>query len=147
VSEVLAREQAEGYDTLAPFERFRRQIEQARARCEAFFVEAAKNGSIVHGYAASTKGNTLLQYFGVGPDKIAAISDVNADKWGRFTPGTAIPIISEATSRAARPDYYFVLAWHFRDAFIQRERAFLEAGGKLVFPLPRFEVVDARALH
>ncbi len=138
---VLAREAADGYGGLEPFDRLRAQVDEIRARCAAFFAETAKAGKVVHGYAASTKGNTLLQAFGIGPDQLAAIADVNEEKWGKITPGSHIPIISEADSRAAKPDYYFALAWHFRDAFIAREAAFLKAGGKIVFPLPRFEIV------
>ena len=146
VAEVLAREAAAGYGGLAPFTRLSAQVDDIRAKTKAFFEEAAREGKAVHGYAASTKGNTLLQAFGIGPDQLAAIADVNEQKWGKMTPGSHIPIISEADSRAAKPDYYFALAWHFRDAFIAREAEFLKAGGRIVFPLPRFEIVDASAL-
>ena len=72
---------------------------------------------------------------------LPVIADRNANKYGARTPATLIPIISEEELRAAKPDYYFVLPWHFRNAFLARERAFIERGGKFVFPLPAFEVV------
>ena len=83
----------------------------------------------------------ILQFCGLGVDDIAAISDVNEDKWGRYTPGTGIPIVSEADGRAMRPDYMLVLPWHFKDGIVQREREFLERGGRLIFPLPEIEIV------
>lgn len=75
----------------------------------------------LHGLCASTKGNTLLQVFGLTRDQIPLISDANPDKWGRLTPGTSIPIISEAESRALEPDYYFVLSHQFADGLKARE--------------------------
>ena len=92
-------------------------------------------------YGASTKGNTLLQYCGLDSGKIVAAADRNPEKWDRRTPATAIPIISEEQARAARPDYFLVMPWHFRNEFVEREAAFRRSGGRLVFPLPTLEVV------
>jgi NDP-4-keto-2,6-dideoxyhexose 3-C-methyltransferase len=126
---------------LAPFDSFRSAVLGLRAElCEFLHAEVA-NGKIIHVYGASTKGNVLLQYFGIDRDLVPAAADRNPVKWGRRTPGTQIPIISEQQSRAADPDYYLVLPWHFRDEFVRREEAFLRKGGKLIFPLPKFEIV------
>jgi hypothetical protein len=99
------------------------------------------DGKRVLGYGASTKGNVLLQFCGFGPTEIPAIAEVNPDKFGVWTPGTLIPIVSEAEARAMRPDYFLVLPWHFKDGIVQREKEFLAAGGKLIFPLPEIEIV------
>ncbi|MEP6974191.1 MAG: class I SAM-dependent methyltransferase, partial [Spartobacteria bacterium] len=95
----------------------------------------------VLGYGASTKGNVLLQHCGISRDLLPAIAEVNKDKFGCFTPGTAIPIISEAEAHAMKPDYLLVLPWHFRANIVGREKAFLGRGGKLIFPLPAVEIV------
>jgi hypothetical protein len=92
------------------------------------------------GYGASTKGNVLLQFCGLTGSDIDAIAEVNADKVGRVTPGTGIPIVSEDEMRAAQPDYLLVLPWHFRDTFL-RKRDRLRGATRLVFPLPALEVV------
>jgi C-methyltransferase C-terminal domain/Putative zinc binding domain/Methyltransferase domain len=97
----------------------------------------------VLGYGASTKGNVLLQYCGLGAKDIPCIADVNADKFGCVTPGTWIPIVSEAEAKAANPDYLLVLPWHFRDNLVAREQEFLGRGGKMIFPLPAIDVVEA----
>lgn len=93
-------------------------------------------------YGASTKGNTLLQYYGLNSSMIYYAAERNPEKYGRVTPGTNIKIESEEFVRNFRPDYMIVLPWHFRNEFISRERNYLESGGKLIFPLPNFEVID-----
>lgn len=138
---LLRKERLEGYLTALPLQSLRDATENARRQALDFLGQCASNGKVVHGYGASTKGNTLLQYFGITPRLLPVIADRNADKYGARTPATLIPIISEEELRAAKPDYYFVLPWHFRNAFLARERAFIERGGKFVFPLPAFEVV------
>ena len=143
VEEALDAEKEAGFGSAAPFDNFRTNVEQLKQEVRAFFDDCKANGKRVHGYAASTKGNTTLQYFEITADDCEMIADVNSEKWGAFTPGTHIPIVSEAVSRAAKPDYYFVLAWHFKDAFITREAEFLCQGGRLVFPLPSFQIVAA----
>lgn len=99
-------------------------------------------GKNILGYGASTKGNVLLQYAGLGPQQIPVILERDPRKFGRVTPGSRIPIISEDEGRARNPDFLFVLPWHFRDEMIRREADFLARGGKLVFPLPEFEIVS-----
>ena len=98
-------------------------------------------GKSIIAYGASTKGNVVLQYCGIGPDLVSAVAEVNPDKFGCVTPGTNIPIISEAEARAMKPDYFLVLPWHFRSGIIEREREFLSNGGKMIFPFPAIEVV------
>lgn len=96
-------------------------------------------GARVYGYAASTKCNTLLQYYGIGPDLITAFAERSPQKWGRTT-ATGIPIVSEDEMRAARPDYLFVGAWQFLEAFRARERDLLATGTKMIVPLPELRV-------
>ena len=103
------------------------------------------DGSRIHIYGASTKGNTILQFADIGGDLIDCAADRNPDKWGSETIGTHIPIISEEESRALRPDYYLVLPWHFLDEFLEREQAFFAGGGRFIVPLPEVRVLDGLA--
>jgi len=98
-------------------------------------------GKTVSGYGASTKGNVTLQCAGLGPEEISVIYEVNEDKFGKTTPGTKIPIVSEARLIEDSPDYLLVLPWHFREHVIEKCRAYLEQGGHLIFPLPHVDVV------
>jgi hypothetical protein len=82
-----------------------------------------------------------LQFCGIGPELVEAVAEVNEDKFGSFTPGTHIPIISEPEARAMKPDYFLVLPWHFKEGIIAREQQFLADGGKFIFPFPEIEII------
>jgi NDP-4-keto-2,6-dideoxyhexose 3-C-methyltransferase len=139
VQSLLQAERDQGLDTLAPFHQFKTRIFEHRDRLKDFLRRTKADGSAVLGYGASTKGNVILQFCDLTTADIPAIAEVNEDKFGCFTPGTLIPIISESDARARQPDAFLVLPWHFRATIIEREQAFLSAGGKLLFPLPRIE--------
>ena len=100
-----------------------------------------KNGKKVFGYGASTKGNVLLQFCNFSTKQIPYIAEVNKEKFGSFTPGTHIPIISEEKAKAMSPDYFLVLPWHFKNNILAREKEFLAKGGKFIFPLPEIEII------
>ena len=99
-----------------------------------------KDGKKIIGYGASTKGNVILQYCGLSSKELECIADVNKDKFGSYTPGSNIKIISEKEAKKLNPDYMLVLPWHFRKNIIERESFFLKKGGKLIFPLPKIEI-------
>jgi GDP-mannose 4,6-dehydratase len=95
-------------------------------------------------YGASTKGNTLLQYFGIDNNLIDCASERNPEKYGKFTPSTHIPIKSEEDVRREKPDFLLVLPWHFREGIIEREKEYLDTGGQFIFPLPHLEIVSSK---
>lgn len=128
-------------DTDAPYAVFRKNIKQIRKDLLAFLKKAKAQKKLVHGYGASTKGNTILQYCGITPGLVPAIADRNEDKWGSSTIATNIPIISEEESRKRRPDFYLVLPWHFIEEFKKRERDFLARGGRFLLPMPTVHLV------
>jgi NDP-4-keto-2,6-dideoxyhexose 3-C-methyltransferase len=138
VRELIERERAAGLDGLKAYEEFAERVRASRAALLDFVREALAAGKTIAGLGASTKGNVLLQYSGLGPQEISAIGDVNEDKFGAFTPGTGIPIQPEQEVIERAPDYLLVLPWHFRQTFLRKT---LKGGSRLVFPLPRLEVV------
>ena len=140
IDELLAEEAA--LDTDEPFERFTNRTLGHREEIRNFFDLMNAAGKKVYGYGASTKGNIVLNYCGIGARDIVAIGDRNPEKDGLTTPGTRIPIISHEKLRKLEPEYLFVLIWHFRKEIIQDEIEFLKRGGKLVFDLPRLHIVD-----
>lgn len=106
------------------------------------FLRAEKaKGKTIWAYGASTKGNTLLQWWGIDNTLIDGIAERQPMKYGLKTVGSNIPILSDEDMRAAKPDYLFVLPWHFIESFVRREREFLNRGGKFIVPCPRFEVI------
>lgn len=133
-------------DTDKPYRSFQERIEAHRKEIIGVLKHFKNEGKRVHLYGASTKGNTILQWCGIDSRLVECAADRNPDKDGAFTLGTDIPIVSEEKSRAMKPDVYFVLPWHFREEFIERERAFLEAGGLFLFPLPIPQIVSKTQL-
>ena len=138
---LLEQEDRMGLGTPRPFRDFEERVFRHRDDLTRLIRTLNADGQKVLGYGASTKGNVVLQFCGLGPDDIPAIAEVNPDKFGRFTPGSHIPIVSEAEARAMKPDYFLVLPWHFKDGILKREAEYLEAGGKMIFPFPEIEII------
>jgi hypothetical protein len=138
---LLSQEDRMGLSTPKPFRDFEERVFRHREDLVRLIRTLTADGRKVLGYGASTKGNVLLQFCGFGPADIGAIAEVNTDKFGRVTPGSHIPIISEAEARAMKPDYFLVLPWHFKDGILRREKDYLAAGGKFIFPFPEIEIV------
>ena len=139
VKEILESEARDGLDTLAPYRKFAQRVEGCRSSLRDFLEQTRKSGQSIMGLGASTKGNVLLQYCNITESDIGQIGEVNVDKFGHFTPGTLLPIVSEAQVLASKADYLLVLPWHFRQFFEHDPKL---AGQKLVFPLPALEVVQ-----
>jgi SAM-dependent methyltransferase len=121
--------------------KFKQNIDSLKNQVVSFIKEEKSKGKRIWGYGASTKGNTLLQYFGLDNSLIDGIAERSTYKWGLKTIGTDIPIYSENEMRKAQPDYLLVLPWHFVEEFKKREDDYLKAGGKFIVPCPKFEVV------
>jgi NDP-4-keto-2,6-dideoxyhexose 3-C-methyltransferase len=143
IERLLEDERRRGLDSIETYHRFAARVSEHRARFLELLQALKREGKKVIGYGASTKGNVLIQYCGLGPDLVSCIAEVNEDKFGAFTPGSRIPIVSEAEARALRPDYFLVFPWHFKAGILQREQAFLRGGGQFIFPLPSLEIVSA----
>jgi hypothetical protein len=107
-----------------------------------FIKDKKLEGKKIWAYGASTKGNTLLQYFGLDNTLIDGIADRSQIKWGLKTVGTNIPIFSEDEMRKENPDYLLILPWHFINEFISREDDFLRNGGSFIVPCPKFEIIN-----
>ena len=130
-------------DTDKPYQYFQERINGHREELLSLLKKLKKEGKRIHIYGASTKGNTILQWCGVDNRIIDFAAERNPDKYGAYTLGTDIPIISEAESRAMKPDYYLVLPWHFKQEFIEREQETLAQGTSFIFPLPTIEIIAA----
>lgn len=138
---MLRQEDDMGLDTPKPYRDFEERVFKHRKNLVELVKTLVNDGKKVIGYGASTKGNVLLQFCGLTKEHIPCIAEVNNEKFGRYTPGTHIPIISEAEARAMKPDYFLVLPWHFKNSILEREREFLTRGGRFIFPLPEIEIV------
>lgn len=124
------------------YDDFVKRIIDLKNKLVNFIKEEVSNGKKIYVYGASTKGNTLLQFYGLDNKLITAAAERNPAKWGKHTVGTNIPIISEEETRKQKPDYFLILPWHFLKEFREREKDFFEQGGKFIIPLPEFKIID-----
>ena len=138
---LLQQEVEMGLNTEAPYAAFKERVFKQRKNLVNLITALVADGKKVFGYGASTKGNVLLQFCGFTPAQIPYIAEVNEQKFGAYTPGTLIPIISEKEAKAMKPDYFLVLPWHFKHSILERESEYMEQGGKFIFPLPEIEIV------
>lgn len=138
---IRASESNLGLGTRAPYTAFADRVESIKDRTTSVIEDAVRIGKRVHAYGASTKGNTLLQYFGLTSKLVQYAWERQDQKWGRQTVGTHIPIVSEEEGRKMKPDYLLMLPWHFASEFVKREDAYLASGGKFIIPLPTFQIV------
>jgi hypothetical protein len=137
----LQQEADMGLGTPKPYRDFEERVFRHRKNLKELIESLTASGKTIAGYGASTKGNVLLQFCGLTTKHIQYIAEVNEDKFGSFTPGTNIPIISEEEARSRKPDYFLVLPWHFKANILEREEKFLRDGGKLIFPCPEIEIL------
>lgn len=141
VNWLLDRERSNSVSSLAHWQNFA-SVTQRNARDFKVLLERLRSsGHSIMALGASTKGNVILQTSGIGQELIPMIGEINEDKYGCFTPGTAIPIVPEHEVVARQPDFLVILPWHFREGFVRRLASYLEAGGHLIFPLPDIEIV------
>jgi hypothetical protein len=135
---TLRGEREQELDTLAPYLAFAERVAAVRRDLRAFVERAHAEGKTVAALGASTKGNVLLQYCELTARDVSSVGEVNAEKFGAYTPGTLIPIVPEDDLLAGQPDYLLVLPWHFRAFFVAAPKY---KGRTLVFPLPHIETV------
>ncbi len=138
---LLKQEDDMGLETPRPYRDFEERVFRHRRNLVDLIEALTADGKKIIGYGASTKGNVLLQFCNLTSEHIPCIAEVNKDKFGSFTPGTHIPIVSETDAKKMRPDYLFVLPWHFKDGILSREKEFRAGGGKFIFPLPEIEII------
>jgi hypothetical protein len=138
---LLEQEKRNRVHELDTWARFADVVRERQTDLRDLLTSLKASGKTIMGLGASTKGNVLLQTTPIGPDLLTAVGDVNPYKFGRFLPGTGIPIISEAAVLEQSPDYLLILPWHFRETFMVNLEPYLASGGRLIFPLPDIEVV------
>lgn len=120
---------------------FAQRVKKNKKNLGKLVTNLIKENKTVYIYGASTRGNTLLQYFKFDNKQIKAAVERNSEKWGKVISSVGIPIISEEQAREEKPDYMLVLPWFFKEEFLKREKSYLDAGGHFIFPLPTLEVI------
>ena len=123
-------------DSVKTYQDFQIKIDFLRDKVKEAMLKEINSGNLVIGLGASTKGNMLLQLFGINKNMMPYISERNPEKVGLKTLGTDIPLISEEEARSLNPSCMLVMPWYFKDEIVKREREYIEGGGKLLFPMP-----------
>jgi SAM-dependent methyltransferase len=140
--DLRQRETEAGLLSLETYAHFGEQVKETKRKLLAFLIEAKRAGKTIVGYGAPGKGNTLLNYCGIGTDFIDFTVDRSPYKQGKFLPGTHIPIHHPDRIREARPDYVLILPWNFQDEIVRQMAHVREWGGKFVVPIPEARVLD-----
>ena len=120
---------------------FARRVKINKKITTNFIDKKIKQGKKIYLYGASTKGNTVLQYYDLNQRKIPFGAERSPEKWNKYTIGTGIKIITEKMARKLNPDYFFVTPWGFIKEFIKRERKWLKKGGSFIVPFPKFKLI------
>jgi hypothetical protein len=141
IQSLLEYEKTLSLDKKETWDAFFNRIVDLKQKTIDFIKQEKAKGKRVWGYGASTKGNTLLQYFGLDHTLIDGIAERSIYKFGLKTVGTNIPIYSEDEMRKQKPDYLLVLPWHFINEFMVRESDYIKGGGKFIVPCPEFKVM------
>ena len=142
VPALLARERQAGFQELATYTGFDEKVRRTKRELLSFLISAKAQGKTICGYGAPGKGNTLLNYCGIGPDFLDFTVDRNPYKHGRFTPGTRIPILPVEAIDEARPDYVLILPWNLKDEIVRQMQHVESWGGRFVVPIPEVAVVS-----
>jgi SAM-dependent methyltransferase len=138
---MMEEERANGVATLAAWEEFAVRTAGNRRALRMMLEELRGRGKSVAGYGAPAKGNTLLNYCGIDTTLLPYTVDRNPMKVGMLTPGMHIPVRGAEAIQERRPDYLLILAWNFADEIMDQQRAYREAGGRFIVPIPTPTVI------
>ena len=142
VEKMEKNEEKLDLDKNAVYQNFADRVKEIKEKTLQFIKTETKKGKKIYAYGASTKGNTLLQFFELDSSLIEKAVDRDPNKWNKKTIGTGIPIISEEQAREENPDYFLILPWHLVEYFKIREKKYLEKGGKFIVPLPELQIIE-----
>jgi SAM-dependent methyltransferase len=146
VSTLLAHERAIGFEQIDYYSQFSAKVHRTKRQLLSFLIQCKERGARICGYGAPGKGNTLLNYCGIGTDFLDFTVDRNPYKHGRYTPGMHIPIYPVAAIDEARPDYLMILPWNLKNEIVTSMRYVGDWGCKFIVPIPTVEVIDPREL-
>ena len=147
VDALIVEEENTGLLDIPTYQAFAEQVKRTKRELLSFLISAKNAGKRICGYGAPGKGNTLLNYCGIGPDFLDFTVDRNPYKHGRYTPGMHIPIYPVEAIAEAKPDYILILPWNLKNEIVEQMRFVKEWGGKFVIPIPEVTIIDPMELQ
>ena len=142
VEKVLGDERGAKLDSLDGYRNFSEKVTKVKTDLLEFLRQADSEGKTVVGYGAPAKGNTLLNYCGIGPDEIAYTVDRSPHKQGHLLPGTHIPVYAPEKIAETQPDYVIILPWNLKDEVVEQMAEIRGWGGRFVVPIPELTVIE-----
>lgn len=142
VEKVLGDERNARLDSIDGYQNFSQKVSKIKDDLLQFLDGARSRGERVIGYGAPAKGNTLLNFCGIGPDSIQYTVDRSPYKQGRLLPGTHIPVHAPERIAETQPDYVLILPWNLQDEIVEQMSHVREWGGKFVVPIPELRVIE-----
>ena len=146
VTALLAHERQIGFEDIATYASFAAGVHDTKRKLLSFLIECKDKGARICGYGAPGKGNTLLNYCGIGTDFLDFTVDRNPYKHGRYTPGMHIPIYPVEVINEVKPDYLFILPWNLKKEIVAQMRHVGDWGCKFIVPIPTVHVIDPREI-
>ncbi|MEK7089928.1 MAG: class I SAM-dependent methyltransferase, partial [Patescibacteria group bacterium] len=141
VNEILKIERKAGLTDEKTFLTFGKKVSDNKEKLRTLLLDLKAQGKRIIGYGAPAKGNTLLNYYGIGPETLDYLTDTTVLKQGLYSPGMHIPIVSPEKLITDTPDYILLLAWNFKDAILEKEKVLRERGVKFIITVPTVEVI------
>lgn len=142
VLELKGREKAAGLDTMRAYDGFGERVKRVKRRLLSFLIRAKEDGKSIAAYGAAAKGNTLLNFCGIGPDIIDYVVDANPHKQGLCLPGSHIPIVEPSHIAETKPDYLLILPWNLTDEIVTSNAGIRDWGGQFIVPIPEVTVIS-----
>jgi hypothetical protein len=141
VKALLAEEAAWGVTRADAYKPFADRVGRLKGELVALLRDLKSKGHSVAAYGAAAKGSTLLNTFGIGKDVLDFVADRSTHKQGRYMPGVDVPIVAAEELAERRPDYCLLLTWNFAEEILAQQKAYRDAGGKFIVPVPEVKVV------
>ncbi|WP_112192179.1 class I SAM-dependent methyltransferase [Agrobacterium tumefaciens] len=146
VDSLLARELNAGLDKIETYTAFSEAVRQTKRNLLSFLIRLKEMRKSICAYGAPGKGNTLLNYCGIGTDFIDFAVDRNPYKHGRLTPGMHIPIRPVSEIQRIKPDYVLILPWNLKTEIVAQMNDIRNWGGKFIVPIPDISIIDPKEL-